>query len=451
MDKGHKKVIVSGLVLHFTVLDVHRLLGSDFFISKKLRNSSIIRINMMSTTLWLQVVVATSALSVVAFHPNQVRGHNHARLVSMNVQTAATDKVTTGTSKDADILIRAYRGEKVERTPVWLMRQAGRYMADFRQYSEKYPFRQRSETPEIAIELSLQPWRSFGVDGVIMFSDILTPLPALGVDFTIVEKKGPKILNPLRDQADVDALKPMHDVATQVRLHTPIHISPSFVTLHAHAHAHQSFVNLHTHMHMNTLSYPCVLLCALVHFLSYPSLSVYPHISLTHSLPSVMFHTHPLSHTPHPIGALPGPHPQRPPQGDRGKDLPHRLHWRPLDPGRLLSRGGPLQAVPHDQENVSGEPHPGARDAAQVYGCAVRVCVVSDRQWGSGTCCRAVQCSVGEFFRRIAGDKTRRLCTAQYSSRLDSARQKSTELDGTVNCSTWLPSQHRLSLLLYCA
>ena len=63
-------------------------------------------------------------------------------------------------------------------------------MADFRQYSEKYPFRQRSETPEIAIELSLQPWRSFGVDGVIMFSDILTPLPALGLDFTIIEKKG---------------------------------------------------------------------------------------------------------------------------------------------------------------------------------------------------------------------------------------------------------------------
>ena len=171
--------------------------------------------------LWLQVL-ATSALSVTAFQPNHARNHHHVRSVSMNVQQTATDKVTTGTSKDADILIRAYRGEKVERTPVWLMRQAGRYMADFRQYSEKYPFRQRSETPEIAIELSLQPWRSFGVDGVIMFSDILTPLPALGVDFTIVEKKGPKILNPLRNKADVDALKPMHDVATQVPFLGPI-------------------------------------------------------------------------------------------------------------------------------------------------------------------------------------------------------------------------------------
>lgn len=68
------------------------------------------------------------------------------------------------------LLVRAYRGEEVDRTPVWLMRQAGRYMADFRKYSEKFKFRERSETPEIAIELSLQPWRRFGVDGVIMFS-----------------------------------------------------------------------------------------------------------------------------------------------------------------------------------------------------------------------------------------------------------------------------------------
>jgi uroporphyrinogen-III decarboxylase len=51
-----------------------------------------------------------------------------------------------------------------------IVMKAGRYIADFRKYSEKYPFRQRSETPEIAIELSLQPWRKFGVDGVIMFS-----------------------------------------------------------------------------------------------------------------------------------------------------------------------------------------------------------------------------------------------------------------------------------------
>ena len=56
-----------------------------------------------------------------------------------------------------------------ERTPVWLMRQAGRYMAAFREYSDRLPFRERSETASIAIELSMQPWRAFQTDGVIMF------------------------------------------------------------------------------------------------------------------------------------------------------------------------------------------------------------------------------------------------------------------------------------------
>jgi uroporphyrinogen decarboxylase len=94
---------------------------------------------------------------------------------------------------DHDVLLRAARGEATERTPVWLMRQAGRYMADFRKYSDKIPFRQRSENPEIATELSLQCWKAFGVDGVIMFSDILTILPALGIEFDVVKGKGPQI------------------------------------------------------------------------------------------------------------------------------------------------------------------------------------------------------------------------------------------------------------------
>jgi uroporphyrinogen decarboxylase len=121
-----------------------------------------------------------------------------------------------------NLMVRALRGEEVERPPVWLMRQAGRYMADFRRYSEKYPFRHRSETPEIAIELSLQPFHSFGTDAVIMFSDILTPLPALGIEYGIVPGKGPKIDNVIRNRDDVAALKPMHDVDTQVPFLKPI-------------------------------------------------------------------------------------------------------------------------------------------------------------------------------------------------------------------------------------
>ena len=110
-------------------------------------------------------------------------------------------------SGDADLLVRAARGEETERTPVWLMRQAGRYMKDFRKFQEKYPFRVRSETPEIATELSLQCWKAFGVDGVIMFSDILTPFPALGIDFDVIPKKGPAIADTLRSPERIAAFE----------------------------------------------------------------------------------------------------------------------------------------------------------------------------------------------------------------------------------------------------
>lgn len=104
------------------------------------------------------------------------------------------------------LLLRVAAGLPVDRPPVWLMRQAGRYMAAFRAYSDKYPFRLRSETPDIAIELSLQPYRAYGMDATIMFSDILTPLPALGVEFDVVPGKGPVIASPLRDAAAVAAV-----------------------------------------------------------------------------------------------------------------------------------------------------------------------------------------------------------------------------------------------------
>ncbi|KAK9792691.1 hypothetical protein WJX73_002290 [Symbiochloris irregularis] len=109
------------------------------------------------------------------------------------------------------LLLRVARGEDAERVPVWLMRQAGRYMPEFRRYSDQYGFRHRSETADIAIELSLQPWRAFQPDGVIMFSDILTPLPALGIEFDVVPKKGPIIQQPLRSMEQIQELRPLED------------------------------------------------------------------------------------------------------------------------------------------------------------------------------------------------------------------------------------------------
>jgi uroporphyrinogen decarboxylase len=107
-------------------------------------------------------------------------------------------------------LLRAAKGEILDRPPVWMMRQAGRYMQVYRDLRDKHPsFRERSENADLAIEISLQPWRAFQPDGVIMFSDILTPLAGIGIPFDIIESKGPIIDPPIRTQAQVDNLHPL--------------------------------------------------------------------------------------------------------------------------------------------------------------------------------------------------------------------------------------------------
>jgi uroporphyrinogen decarboxylase len=112
-------------------------------------------------------------------------------------------------------LLRAARGEVVDRPPVWMMRQAGRYMKAYRDLRDKYPsFRDRSEKADIAIEISLQPFRAFAPDGVILFSDILTPLPGIGIPFDIIESKGPIIDPPIRSLEQIDKLTPLDPEAS---------------------------------------------------------------------------------------------------------------------------------------------------------------------------------------------------------------------------------------------
>lgn len=150
----------------------------------------------------LAVAMAPSAM---AFAPN-VAPRTVFALESSTAEEVVIEHEHCKAPGDRDILIRAARGEVTERTPVWLMRQAGRYMASFRAYSTKYGFRQRSETPEMAIELSLQCHRKYGMDGIIMFSDILTPLPTLGIEFDVVPGTGPVISTSIESEADVNAL-----------------------------------------------------------------------------------------------------------------------------------------------------------------------------------------------------------------------------------------------------
>eukprot|EP00403_Amphidinium_massartii_P022841 CAMPEP_0178389212 /NCGR_PEP_ID=MMETSP0689_2-20121128/9995_1 /TAXON_ID=160604 /ORGANISM="Amphidinium massartii, Strain CS-259" /LENGTH=435 /DNA_ID=CAMNT_0020009645 /DNA_START=112 /DNA_END=1419 /DNA_ORIENTATION=+ len=118
----------------------------------------------------------------------------------------ANGEVTRATPSPHDAILRVAKGEVLERTPVWLMRQAGRYMKAFRDYSDYIPFRKRSETPSMAVELSLQCWQKYGMDGVIMFSDILTPLPAIGIDFDVVKGRGPVVPGDIKTNLE-DMLK----------------------------------------------------------------------------------------------------------------------------------------------------------------------------------------------------------------------------------------------------
>lgn len=108
-----------------------------------------------------------------------------------------------------DRFLRACRRQEVDYTPVWFMRQAGRYMKAFRDIRAKHPLLTVCRTPELAVEVTLQPVRRFDVDAAIIFADILLPLPSMGLDLEFVKGEGPSIGNPVRDEAGVSALRPV--------------------------------------------------------------------------------------------------------------------------------------------------------------------------------------------------------------------------------------------------
>ncbi|NQX80524.1 MAG: uroporphyrinogen decarboxylase [Flavobacteriaceae bacterium] len=103
-----------------------------------------------------------------------------------------------------DLFLRALKGETVERPPVWMMRQAGRYLPDFMKLKEKYDFFTRCRTPELATEITVMPIKQIGVDAAILFSDILVVPQAMNVDFKMKPGVGPWLDNPVRTRADLD-------------------------------------------------------------------------------------------------------------------------------------------------------------------------------------------------------------------------------------------------------
>lgn len=106
-----------------------------------------------------------------------------------------------------DLLLKALRGEEVPRPPVWMMRQAGRYLPDYLKLKAKYDFFTRVQTPELATEITLQPIDQVGVDAAIIFSDILVIPQAMGVEVLMEEGRGPSLPQVMKTDADIDALR----------------------------------------------------------------------------------------------------------------------------------------------------------------------------------------------------------------------------------------------------
>lgn len=105
-----------------------------------------------------------------------------------------------------DLLLRALRGEALQRPPVWMMRQAGRYLPEYLALKAKYDFFTRVQTPELAAEITLQPIDIVGTDAAIIFSDILVIPQAMGVEVLMEEGKGPSLPSTIKTQVDIDNL-----------------------------------------------------------------------------------------------------------------------------------------------------------------------------------------------------------------------------------------------------
>jgi uroporphyrinogen decarboxylase len=113
-------------------------------------------------------------------------------------------------TSDQPVLLRACRGRPVPYTPVWFMRQAGRSLPEYREIREDVPMLEACRRPELVTEITLQPVRRHGVDAAILFSDIVVPLQAVGVDLDIVPGTGPVIAEPVRRSEDLARIPPLH-------------------------------------------------------------------------------------------------------------------------------------------------------------------------------------------------------------------------------------------------
>ncbi|WVZ69618.1 hypothetical protein U9M48_018382 [Paspalum notatum var. saurae] len=156
-------------------------------------------------------MMSPAASSTAAAAPYLAAAPTSSSTRRRRIRLPAISASLSPSSSEEPLLVRAARGEDgLPRPPAWMMRQAGRYMAEYQALAKRHPsFRERSENTDLIVEITLQPWRAFAPDGVILFSDILTPLPAIGVPFDISDSKGPVIQSPVRSEEQVRELVPI--------------------------------------------------------------------------------------------------------------------------------------------------------------------------------------------------------------------------------------------------
>ena len=140
-------------------------------------------------------------------HPTPHRGMAaHSEASSSQPSGVTEAPIAEEDTEPTSPFLRACRGLPADRTPVWLLRQAGRYQPEYRALREKHSMLEVIRTPELAAQVTLMPIEAFGLDAAIVFSDILPPLVGMGLDLDFVKGDGPKIGNPISSTRDVDLL-----------------------------------------------------------------------------------------------------------------------------------------------------------------------------------------------------------------------------------------------------